>query len=304
MRKIYLVLSFVFLVSSCQKEELNDCGCYDLRSSNTEVTFPDTLMSRRFNYKNPRFNPYNNNEFVYYNDDWEYVKNGLYIHNIKENTDVFLAETNSNYSDWSIEDWILFRNGSICKIKSNGDSLTVLNVGGLFPTWSPDGEKIIYQSLENNGQLVIADESGIQLHFFDWNWSTVQPRWSPDGAKIATVSYKILRYIDLSTNKTITIDSIGNYTYGIDWFDDSRRILWSNSEGLYIIDTETLEKVKIRENCGSKQYWSPSFSVDASYFICERIDTRFYSLNLLYTENNIYYLSIDGLTEYKIDIPQ
>jgi Tol biopolymer transport system component len=89
--------------------------------------------------------------------------------------------------------------GGLANITSCGPEIYVIDVfsrksinltqgvGGVDPTWSPDGTRIAFSSARNNNYdiyVMNADGSGVKQLTYT-SWSEAEPAWSPDGKRIA-----------------------------------------------------------------------------------------------------------------------
>lgn len=68
-----------------------------------------------------------------------------------------LLEEGQHYRslDWGTNDWLLYTQNGLHKVKSNGDSLTQITNGlGSFASWNPDGDKYTYVKTSSQGGLM------------------------------------------------------------------------------------------------------------------------------------------------------
>ena len=81
-------------------------------------------------------------------------------------------------------------------VDQTGSGLTEIVSGGLFPSWSPDGKKIVFQSPPPNRDIFVVDLATGELTNLtndpndpaDDSWDDFRADWSPDGRKIAFTS--------------------------------------------------------------------------------------------------------------------
>ncbi len=152
--KTSLLLSLVALLlffSNCKKDGknlLSEDVC--LIDSTYVIDFIDPY------YYAPAFNPNNPDEFVFFQG---VPKDSFYRHYSLVKYNLATGETTSIFEDdninvnfqrprWSRKDWIMFYtlDKGWCRIKSNGDSLTVIKertIGWGSFEWNYDGDKII-----------------------------------------------------------------------------------------------------------------------------------------------------------------
>jgi Tol biopolymer transport system component len=110
----------------------------------------------------------------------------------------------------------------ICTVAPNGSDLRNLTAtadDGMWPTWSPDGKKLVYLS-DSDGHLytINADGSGRQRVATPSDEQIdLYPEWSPDGKKIIYTAYYgdpdkapgTIRVLDLSSGSIISLSSQG-----------------------------------------------------------------------------------------------
>lgn len=129
----------------------------------------------------------------------------------------------------------------------------------LSPTWSPDGEEVIFAGLHNaraNLYRVGIDGQGLEMLTTD-RWATFQPSWSPDGRTVAfltdqgyasaayspTASYWKIALLDLESGEVALLpDQVGK-NINPQWFPDGRHLLYVSDRtgisNLFIRDLET-----------------------------------------------------------------
>ena len=160
-----MVLAGVFLIVSCNKNPVtNDEKCKETEAEGLIVPFVDAF---------PSWDPDGSTiAYVHSAQSAEEIRNGNY--------QIWLIEANGENNrflragdlpDLSPDgNWLVFKNGQIFKIKTDGDSLTQLTFKGsnIFPTWSPGGQWIAYGRSICEGErtcgIWMIDKNGEQNH--------------------------------------------------------------------------------------------------------------------------------------------
>ncbi len=147
----FSVLLICLFFLSCKKDPPisppvgNNTDCLNLSWTNISgiINWPgiDTV------YNTPRFNPANANEIVYVKGITSANKSYVAKRNLNTGQETQIISDVWSKPDWSVKDWIVFNHADnqVWKIKSNGDSLTLLTTNmqeGFDALWSPDGNKI------------------------------------------------------------------------------------------------------------------------------------------------------------------
>ena len=135
-----------------------------------------------------------------------------------------------------------------------GDILKITNTENSYPYWSPDGEKIVFQSNRAGGQseIYVMNSDGTGLTRLTYSAADdLTPVWSPDGEKIVFQSYRDGNgeiYVMLSDGSRQT-----NVTHfpGEDmhpkWHPDGRRIIFNSVKGYWnIVDHYSVKMDGIR----------------------------------------------------------
>src|ERR1043165_1728142 len=162
-RKMLLFSSvFLFATSSCTKDKIGSCQDFADLPQNYNY---GVASDRRYFYSVPHFNPNNPNEFVCIKGDTVNHIGVFLIFNLQTSVSRSVYSSDKIWSSprWSKKDWIVFgQQGSLYKIKADGDSLTRLTFTGSnhYPLWNFDGTRIAYHTNEAVSALEIIDESG------------------------------------------------------------------------------------------------------------------------------------------------
>ncbi|MFA5034027.1 MAG: hypothetical protein WC614_13550 [bacterium] len=180
----------------------------------------------------------------------------------------------------SAGEWIAFNIGDnrgdnrlsvIYVIKKDGTELKKVGEG-LYPDFSPDASKIVYQKL--NQGIWIINRDGTNDHQLIINGNNVA--WSPDGEKIA---YNVGDKIFISDTLGNNVDSLRKFIYLSDWGPlDSNAILvtdWKLNKSIILYLTTHLEDT-LAVSVGK---WSPAGDCfmgydENGYFIIKRDGTN------------------------------
>lgn len=178
--------------------------------------------------------------------------------------------------------------------------LTVLPDYDCYPSFSPDGQRIVYMSERNdNRDLYIMDRNGNDLVRLTEDPSNdYEPAWSPDGSQIAFVSrrsgHSEIYLIDDKGGKLRQLTDSTFLDWRPAWSPDGEWIAfesWRNGNGdIYIMrkDGSDLRQLTTSE----AEDGHPNFSPDGRYLIFHSKRTGDYQLFIMELENpeNIWYL--------------
>lgn len=138
------------------------------------------------------------------------------------------------------------------------------------PSWSPDGQKIVFSSLRKNSkhQLYVMDCDGKNQQRLTDGWLDMYPSWSPDGQKIAYWSLVIAD----KTPGIYVMDSDGknraklkdNRRTSLSWSPDSRKIAFvskvEKGTEIYVMSADGTNVERLTHDLATKS--SPSWSPD------------------------------------------
>ena len=192
MKKITFLSILIFTIASCKKENpaTYTSGCdamYDIRSKpyqgfQDETVFVNCALDSRegfsaepYVYTNLCCNEVSPYEFCCGKENTKTKIFQIGVYDFCENKFRILPANNVAATDWGKKNWILLKGTSgIWKIKSNGDSLTLLSSKYSRPPakWNISGTKYAYSDGKN---IYIADENGkdektVDAYTDSWIW--------------------------------------------------------------------------------------------------------------------------------------
>jgi hypothetical protein len=295
-------------------EPLNCTECTEVASP------PNDLIITQIDYQQTppyirgfSINPQNNAEIVYTKIVFGQVKMNTFIFNWKTNANRLLDEgIIIGCPRWHSNDWILLpKQGRVCKIKSNGDSLSSIlsyasNTGS---SWNQAGDKIAFYPYSDNQSVVhFADMKGritdslmgepAYDSYFDWGQINRFTRQRVDGS-----------IIDMNTHtrmRQMLVESQGTPN-GFCWLNDQKTMIVATNQGLFITDTFTKKIKKIRCSCASVYYQYPIYAekyhkIFAIKAVVNSVNPPFNTQ--IMTCKKIVMMNVDGTHEEVIEIPK
>lgn len=162
----------------------------------------------------------------------KYDKNGQFLNSTLYKADVYGASPPESIASFEYQD-------------QAGNILT----GKLLKkaSWSPDGQKIVYQiwdekdPLNKHGELYIYDGlNASQVPTIPWY---DEYAWSPDFAALAYIHNGIVTVSDLAGNRTDVFET-GNLIHSIQWLDQDKMVVveryyaWGYQYKIWLVDTQ------------------------------------------------------------------
>jgi Tol biopolymer transport system component len=279
----FLILLICVLFVSCKRDTSVPVNN---KTGNANQPCIDTLKIPPYNdtlYNCPRFNPNNPNEIIYVQGIHSQNLIRLVKKNLTTNAETFIIDSIWGMPDWSVKDWIVFNHADnqVWKIKSNGDSLTLLTThmqGGFYAIWSPDGNKIAYKNT-NTTAILICNENGNVLDSLPYKVD-YSSQWSKDGINICGIAngsnYVNIAYQNVFTKVTYQpTNNVSNATGSnritcyLGWTPDSQNIIWCSWSGLYKTNITTNQTILLKACCNQRYYTSISISPDGQKIIAQ-----------------------------------
>ncbi|HEY4689096.1 MAG TPA: VWA domain-containing protein, partial [Anaerolineae bacterium] len=168
-----------------------------------------------------------------------------------------------NDSDDWWEVWIVNAGGS------NPHRITTHSEAAGSPSWSPDGQRLVYLSeptaFYHDLYIINSDGTGQVLlsSAFATGYSHHRPAWSPDGTQIATIRYTAgtLGPYDLwvmnsdGSNGKVIVQAIDNYVVNrLSWSPDGSSLIFSKNGQVWSVKRDGTQLTQITTTGG----WEPS----------------------------------------------
>ena len=150
------------------------------------------------------------------------------------------------------------------------------------PSWSPDGEGIVFMSDRNDnfwdfGIYVMDADGGNQQELIKNDHDDMDPSWSPNGERIAFVSDRDgnleIYVMDVDGGNQQRLTKNDRLDWGPSWSPDGERIAFASerdkSYEIYVMDADGGDQRKLtknRQDDFSPAWFDPTFAVEIDPF--------------------------------------
>jgi len=316
---LFALLLFTF--QTCKKDKICCLECDKCENFPKKEGIGVSIITHKPLQKHaPCFNPNNGDEFIYMKE--ESNKYQLIKYNLQSKSEIILLDNTLivGQPKWGKNGWIVFSklDLNVYLMKDNGDSLKQITwyFENNYPSFlgndkifisvgaetSPgaSGNKIIDYFGNRIDSLKASKYNGvIGLNHIDEN-NLIASEFGYN------TEYGIsIMHSDFSNNEFIfkSIFNGRNNIEGIFWHPNNEDVYFSMvREGLFKVNKNSKNLIKVRNGCDSRSYRYLSISPDGQKILVERVDaTDFQNKTGSWTEEaKIYIMDIDGKNEKNV----
>ncbi|NMD00247.1 MAG: hypothetical protein GYA62_11085 [Bacteroidales bacterium] len=309
-------LSFLIItLAGCKKHPANISPTCTCCKECVEISIPDlpTINYSSVQLKYPVFNPNNENEILFFYSDLSNNINQIIIEDIvAKSTRVILNDFEIiTQPTWNNNDWILLNKKKanyqheIWKVKSNGDSLTLLSSGGtnLYPAWV------------NNNSIIYSFSQYAAFPYFIINKNLISgfsdTICNCNGKYLTVSNNNLIASADISSFNVLVSNitsslNFQNYTNNpftsdliirnICWHPNGNEIYYIRNNGIYKMNILVKNEILIYNSCNSRRYNSISISPSGNKIVAEKVEGYLLN-NLLYNDSKIVFIDTSGCNE-------
>lgn len=311
MKNVFYFLIILLTITSCKKKceepikekptfECSEIPPYD------KVGFGYEYLVDNNSQIKPYFNPNNGNEFIYEIHNYNQDIATIYKYNILTKTKTLIYTTKSIYHiQWSLDDWIIFNNGNLQKIKSDGTELTFITQLHSKFTLKNGGNNILYikkDAIVSDYEYYFTD---IKNNIYDSLTITqghISFEWGTNNKII--FSETEAKHVYNLTNNTLTT-YCENFTETLasnsKWINNTE-FVWADLSNIYKTNINTTFTDTILSFCNSFKYQSFDYSPLTNKLICHRLTKKLLENDVIKVNNYIVIMNTDGTEKEIIDL--
>lgn len=316
-KSIVLLFIVAITIVACNKRN-NNASCQNLPLSNSQGfdVWQDTTPVNNLLFAG--LNPNNNSELLFavnwYNDG----KRKVYKYSMDTKITTFLFEDMIAYSPaWGSNGWILYglTNGTIWKIKDNGDSITQLQgiYSSYHPRWNVSATKfVVHQSSLINGRANLLYDY-YSLNIVDTLlgvYGAPEMDFANDTVAYYILSTQIHSYNFNNKNDVLLAKYENNTTFSSACYAEEkifftgvggRDYTWN---GINAFNLRTQQASRIVPSCNSKAYSFAKYNRDMNKLLLNV--SEYYNAdvgkNTVWVRSYIVMMNLDGSNEERLPI--
>jgi hypothetical protein len=249
------------------------------------------------------FNPNNDDEIVYFD------LTAVYKYNLvtKVKTMLYQGQITSELN-WGINDWIVFRDNGLWKVKSDGSNLSFIPNSNLYygPKWNNNATKMICID-KNIHKVVLIDINGIVLDTLENVGVSYSSSWNHPQYLFRGVFNQIAIINNPLTDEVVynfpIENSFDTYTGCLTSITQSGGGVWVNNEVYYsnslgIFKLNLLgESELVKQVCNTEYFTSPTLNQSKTKILWIRNESIYIDEFTLEAAKQLYVMSLDGTME-------
>lgn len=264
MKKIYFILPSIVLIS-CKKEKTQTC----FNIPKPAIPYESVYHGKQ--YYSPAYRPGKSEELVYTEWNYDNMTVGFYLRDLRNNSQRKLFESAITSPCWVNSNLLFFcAQGRAWKTDPYNNTPVQVNVPGRPAVIRTNGHEELLVSTLYDGSyhtLLLDRDLNITNSFNLGEIFTEVGSWR--NGLIAFQSSKGISIYDTSTRTQRLVYSHGGPYYGTCWMDDEHLLL-SENKGIFQVNVNTGEAIRLVAACSSERYRSLDYSPAQRTILAQR----------------------------------